>query len=292
MAYWGVRLGRGGEFVELAKNGNYVAIGWTKIKDLSWLSKRNLPDSGKKALVTYEKAYGKIGSKLQRSIGVGQIMKFVRGMSVGDFVLTPNSLTRQVLIGRIISGYFYAKQKDQCRYRHRRRVKWIKEISRDNLSQPLKNSLGSLLTVFQISGHDAELQAILEGKVFRKASRPVYSSRKEEESLVGETINFRGLIFAPINEQGVVFLFSKVSKDLGIELEEIKQGFPDAIGRVKTPRGFAKRTIEFEFQSSNYDHLPLKADILVCWEHDWNQCPEDIQVIELREVIKGLKTEE
>ncbi|MEK6564181.1 MAG: hypothetical protein AABZ65_04035 [Candidatus Omnitrophota bacterium] len=109
---------------------------------------------------------------------------------------------------------------------------------------------------------------------------------------MGETINFRGLIFAPINEQGVVFLFSKVSKDLGIELEEIKQGFPDAIGRVKTPKGFAKRTIEFEFRSSNYDHLPLKSNILVCWEHDWNQCPEDIQIIELKEVIKGLKTEE
>ena len=52
-----------------------------------------------------------------------------------------------------------------------------------------------------------------------------------ESSVVGELINFRGLVYAPINENGVVFLFGKVAEDLHMYLEEIKPGFPDCIAR-------------------------------------------------------------
>lgn len=36
-----------------------------------------------------------------------------------------------------------------------------------------------------------------------------------EQSLVGDLINFRGLVYSPLNENGVVFLFGKVAEDLG-----------------------------------------------------------------------------
>lgn len=289
MNYWVVRLGHGGEFSKLAKDGNYVAIGWSDLKDLKWLVKTPIHEAKEELKKVLKSTYSNDTSG-QRSKASSQISRFVREMQINDFVLTPNSLTRQILIGKIASGYFYEDKKDACRYRHRRKVKWIKEISRDQLSKPLKNSTKALLTVFKLTGHDRELESLLTDKVFKKL--PVYASQENEESIVGETINFRGLIFAPINEQGVVFLFSKVSKDLGIELEEIKREFPDAIARVKTAKGYAKRTIEFEYKSSNYDHLPKKANILVCWEHDWTDCPKDIQVIELKDTIKGLDSKE
>ncbi|MBX9788237.1 MAG: hypothetical protein K2Y37_04935 [Pirellulales bacterium] len=36
---------------------------------------------------------------------------------------------------------------------------------------------------------------------------------------------------APINEQGVVYLFGMVSRELGFYIEAIQQGFPDCEGK-------------------------------------------------------------
>jgi len=109
------------------------------------------------------------------------------------------------------------------------------------------------------------------------------------KSIVGDLINFRGLVYSPINENGVIFIFGKVIEDLNMYIEEIKPGFPDCIGRRFTGRGWEKVAIEFEYKSSNFQdhgHDPKECDIIVCWEHDWPDCP--LEVIELREFIKGL----
>jgi hypothetical protein len=111
----------------------------------------------------------------------------------------------------------------------------------------------------------------------------------EDKSIVGDLINFRGLVYSPLNENGVVFLFGKVAHDLNMYVEEIKPGFPDCIGRRFIGKGWERVRIEFEFLSSNFvahKHDPKGCDIIVCWEHDWKECP--LEVIELRSEIKGL----
>lgn len=52
-----------------------------------------------------------------------------------------------------------------------------------------------------------------------------------EKSIVGDLINFRGLVYSPMNENGVIFLFGKIAHDLNMYVEEIKSGFPDCIAR-------------------------------------------------------------
>ena len=132
----------------------------------------------------------------------------------------------------------------------------------------------------------------------KKSKKFGFTYRKgKDTSQVGEVIDFRGLTFAPINEQGVVFLFSKINDDIGIKIEEIKEHFPDAVGRRFNGRAWVRETIEFQFKSSEYqrDHHPIKegeaANIIVCWEHDWNECPKYIEVIELKSLIKELPKE-
>ncbi len=47
-----------------------------------------------------------------------------------------------------------------------------------------------------------------------------------------------------------------------------------------------------EFNSSNYrDHKhPLNWEgVVVCWEHDWDECPKKIEVIELKMVLRKLR---
>jgi len=230
---------------------------------------------------------GRQRSDKQISIGCGQVYRFVREVEIDDCVLSPTP-KRTVLVGVINGPYYFEKKKDRCPYRQSRKTRWIREVLRDNLSRALQNSLGGHITVYRLRGHTEEIRSLVAGKAFAKPIRRRFRQKEKEEHITGEPINFRGLVYAPINEQGVVFLFSKVSEDLNIKIEEIQQGFPDAIGKVKTDKGYAKRTIEFEYKSSNYDHLPKKCDILICWEHDWLGCPKDIEIIELKKVVEAI----
>ena len=115
--------------------------------------------------------------------------------------------------------------------------------------------------------------------------------------IVGELISFRGLVYAPINEQGVVYLFGKVSDDLHMYVETVRTAFPDCIGRRYAGRGWERIGIEFEFKSSNFKqhgHDPEECEmpvVLVCWEDDWEEDWLKLkidQIIELRNVIKDL----
>jgi len=110
----------------------------------------------------------------------------------------------------------------------------------------------------------------------------------------GAPMNFRGLRHAPINEQGVVYLFGMVSRELGLIVEAIQASFPDCEAKrcVDSKRSRWQRVrIEFEFRSSNFfrehRHDPAGCDMIVCWEHDWPECP--LEVIELRRVIDKLE---
>jgi hypothetical protein len=109
----------------------------------------------------------------------------------------------------------------------------------------------------------------------------------------GAPLNFRGLRHAPTNEQGVVYLFGMVSSELGLLVEAIHQAYPDCEAkRCVDPR--QKRwqlvRIEFEYKSSkirDHGHDPAGCDLIVCWEHDWPECP--LEVIELRAVLAMLQ---
>ena len=110
--------------------------------------------------------------------------------------------------------------------------------------------------------------------------------------LYGEPIDFRGLRHAPINEQGVVYVFAMVSRELGFNVEAIQQGFPDCEGKYlydrKTNR-WAKARIEFEYRASSFrehGHDVAQCDFIVCWVNDWPDCP--VTVIELQSEIRKL----
>jgi len=113
------------------------------------------------------------------------------------------------------------------------------------------------------------------------------------ENKYGPILNFRGLLHAPINEQGVIFLFGMVCFELGFIVEAVRSGFPDceAKRRIDSKRDQWERVkIEFEYRSSNFrehGHNPAKCDLIVCWEHDWKECP--IEVIELKKVLSELE---
>lgn len=125
---------------------------------------------------------------------------------------------------------------------------------------------------------------------------PSYTRQKSPGQFYGEQIAFRGLQHAPINEQGVVYLFGMISRELGFNIEALQQGFPDCEGKYLCDQKknlWAKARIEFEFLASNFkehSHDPSQCDFIVCWENDWPDCP--INVIELKTEILKLSSKQ
>jgi hypothetical protein len=112
------------------------------------------------------------------------------------------------------------------------------------------------------------------------------------KNVVGRLINFRGLVYSPVNENGVIFLFGKVAADLNMYVETIRPGYPDCIAKRYIGKGkWEDVRIEFEFRSADFTrhrHHPDDCDAIVCWEHDWSDCPKRIEVIELRSIVEEL----
>jgi hypothetical protein len=112
-----------------------------------------------------------------------------------------------------------------------------------------------------------------------------------QRSIVGDAINFRGMIYGPVNELGVVALFAKVCEEMGFIVEEIRAEYPDCVARQRIKRGWERIAIEFEYRSSNFlrhGHDPALCDLIVCWEHDWQQSP--VRVLALKEYVLAQQT--
>jgi hypothetical protein len=91
--------------------------------------------------------------------------------------------------------------------------------------------------------------------------------------------------YAPMNELGVVFLFSRIAKRLQFRIVEIRPQFPDCIAYRRTGDKEKQCRIEFEFRSSSFKahgHDPALCDMIVCWHYDWPDVPRAIEVIELK----------
>jgi hypothetical protein len=111
-------------------------------------------------------------------------------------------------------------------------------------------------------------------KMFRKGGilrdRPVY----------GRPLPWPELAHAPVNELGVVFVFGMMARRLGFIVHRLQAGFPDCIAMREVAPGIWQRVrIEFEFESRNFlkhKHRRDKCDVIVCWKHNWKDCPLDV----------------
>ena len=101
------------------------------------------------------------------------------------------------------------------------------------------------------------------------------------------------LVFAPTNEAGVLYLFGAMSERLGFLVLLVQAGFPDCEAmRVVGENRLQRLKIEIEYQSRNFlKHMhDLKGcDMIVCWEHNWPECP--LEVLELKTMVRHYPVE-
>ena len=145
---WMVRAGENAFLIDYFKDLNIVAIGWG-MGDLSGKS----PDEIKSLMAEeYHDA-----SKSSLALNSGQIIRFVCDFEIGDWVISYNPHTRNYLVGKITSDYYYSNELSQKFneendfYSHTRDVEWIGESSRDDLNETALKPLRSVLTIFNLN---------------------------------------------------------------------------------------------------------------------------------------------
>ena len=93
-----------------------------------------------------------------------------------------------------------------------------------------------------------------------------------------------------------MFLFGMVARELGYLVEVLQVGYPDCEAKRQVEPGEWQRVrIEFEYESRNFrdhGHSPVGCDIIVCWRHNWQECPANLEVVELKSVIQTLASDE
>jgi len=123
-----------------------------------------------------------------------------------------------------------------------------------------------------------------------------WPATRRDRPICGDPTPFPWLRHEPLNEQGVVLLFGMLAKDLGYLIENVQQGFPDCEAKRQVgPDRWQRVRIEFEYESKNFrdhGHPASGCDLLVCWRHNWDACPKQIEVVELSSVIKSLPNTE
>jgi hypothetical protein len=121
-------------------------------------------------------------------------------------------------------------------------------------------------------------------------SSVVKTAIKRDRPVMGRPFDSSPLTNAPVNELGVVFLFGILAAELGFQVESLQGNFPDCEARREVQPGrWQRQRIEFEYESKNFErhgHDPRQCDVIVCWRHNWKECPEGLEVVELGKIVR------
>ena len=116
----------------------------------------------------------------------------------------------------------------------------------------------------------------------------------QDRPLMGAPTQLPGLAHEPVNEMGVLVLFAMLSRQLGFIIDSVQAGFPDLLARMEVQPGrWQPVRIEVEYESCNFrrhGHDARQCDLIVCWRHNWKNCPPNLQVLELSKVVEQLMT--
>ena len=126
--------------------------------------------------------------KPMKAVVVGsQLHKISSLIQNGDKVITYDPSKRTYHLGKIAGSYQY-KENAEGASSHQRKVVWGAQIDRDKLSVPTKNTLGSTLSIFEVSGSaEAEIESLASGK-------PIASAQMQQHASIEVPVDTKDLL--------------------------------------------------------------------------------------------------
>lgn len=158
--YFRIIAGKGSVYAQTCYEQGFIGCDWLDHLDLAEALPENWREFNHDMIPVYLEANpGK--SRVAAGLACGMLHTICKGLNIGDIVFCPNG-KGVYYVGEIVSEYMYRPNEVLS---HRRQVKWYdKGVARGEMSQPLRNSSGSVGTVSNISKYAEELEALLDGK--------------------------------------------------------------------------------------------------------------------------------
>jgi len=166
-SYYRLMLGQKSVYADQCFKGNFIGVNFGIAEDLT----PNLPDEWREFNKNFIPAYLKghpDKTKIAAGLACGNLWTVAKGIKIGDIVICPDG-SGTYRVGEITSDYVYVPGTDLP---HRRSVTWYNQtIDRAAMSDELRHSTGSIGTICNISGYQAEIE-----KLIGSASIPVIVS--------------------------------------------------------------------------------------------------------------------
>ena len=173
-----VMLGRGSMYAKMCREGGYIGANFDVNVDLSDSLYENWRDFNAKFIPLWmENVPDK--SKTSAGLACGFLWTIVKGLKMGDVVLSPSG-EGYYYVGTIASEYYYVPNTELP---HRRNVEWMdKVILRKNMSKDLQHSSGSIGTCCDITNYAEEIETLIAGSSFSAPTTPVIEAKSQPKS--------------------------------------------------------------------------------------------------------------
>lgn len=182
--YFLVRLKPGGvDRTEECLKDNKIALGWSKIGDISELSKDEIKDK-------LEQEYGYSGMALSGNLT--SLLTLKDRIQTGDLIVTADG--PNISIGEVKSDYYFDEEAAAEDYGHQRKVQWIlKNIDRNEIPDDLRQALRGQKATYQMKNvestleemvsEDFDAEKIMADRPKKKRGRPTKAESEARRAL-------------------------------------------------------------------------------------------------------------
>ncbi|WP_419788127.1 endonuclease NucS domain-containing protein [Pseudodesulfovibrio sp.] len=158
-SYFRIMLGKGSVHADECHKGGFIGADFGIEQDLT----NDLPEEwrefNKKFIPVYLKNEPE-KSKVAAGLACGALWTVSKGVKKGDIVLCPDG-NGSYLVGELSGSYQYHPGQNLP---HRRPVNWYHErLDREDMSEALRNSCGSIGTVSNVTKYKEELDKLISG---------------------------------------------------------------------------------------------------------------------------------
>lgn len=141
MTAWVIRAGKYGEREAWAEEHSVSGGGFHEVPDLTSVRERDELDRIVREYISPAKEGAIPGY-------VGQLWALRSRIEPGDLMALPLKQSREVLLGRVTSGYRYVADEPDAHRRHLVGVDWQRRVPKSAIKQDLLYTLGSSLSIF------------------------------------------------------------------------------------------------------------------------------------------------
>lgn len=112
-------------------------------------------------------------------------------------------------------------------------------------------------------------ETIKNAIISRRYETRVEVEEKTISERLGPAFSTIDLLFEPVDEMGVVYIFARHHREIGFPfIVKLRRQYPDVIA-IDTQG--ERKLLELEFKSSGFSHDPKGCDCIVCWIDDLDE---------------------